>query len=409
MQKQEHPDAGLKDYVRKMFDILWEWATRPRTDEELQAIIVMRCCCSSGTRLTPEHISACKAPIETRSALGWSLVNACLFSGGRVGAPGTMPLSKLQPRSIHGLLPHGSALTVQGVCQWMTCKTTAHDRVEIFSSLHRLMIVSAPLVLPHMIVNRAFFEGIDTLLPPMSLSRGTFQAREEEELAITINECMVLVNVIYSLVCDFEANETMRKVFHHAGAEKLLGAYSRSDNAIVRANDTIREMDADGRRRLQNTVQHPILVVVDQLQSLKHKIGLLTQMFYMDNTTLKQYDDPDKRHLFSPTITQRFSLELIYLRQSFQRCCAPMCVQTVIEVRLKACLGCYNVCYCSRSCQKRAWNHGNVGHRLWCQALVSVQTAIKSCPPVIDQQGKSTAGTSGRPKSGVARVALRRP
>jgi hypothetical protein len=70
-------------------------------------------------------------------------------------------------------------------------------------------------------------------------------------------------------------------------------------------------------------------------------------------------------------------LELQYLKYGGQ-CCAPACLNTVANVRLKICLRCNCVQYCSRSCQKRDWTHAQAGHRLWCQRLNDIQIVVGS-------------------------------
>jgi hypothetical protein len=42
-------------YVGKMFDIMWEWVTRPRSEADMQAILGMHCACSARERRTDDH------------------------------------------------------------------------------------------------------------------------------------------------------------------------------------------------------------------------------------------------------------------------------------------------------------------------------------------------------------------
>jgi hypothetical protein len=37
----------------EVFDALWEWVTRPRTDDEKQVVIGMKCSCSLDERRDP--------------------------------------------------------------------------------------------------------------------------------------------------------------------------------------------------------------------------------------------------------------------------------------------------------------------------------------------------------------------
>jgi hypothetical protein len=76
-------------------------------------------------------------------------------------------------------------------------------------------------------------------------------------------------------------------------------------------------------------------------------------------------------------------MKLGHLTRS-QRCIAPRCLKTLADTPLKFCTGCGGALYCSRSCQKRAWNDADVGHRALCSDILLINEALSNGAGVLN-------------------------
>jgi hypothetical protein len=124
---------------------------------------------------------------------GWHLVVRCIQAAEKADDGDTLPpLNKLHrrkhwPRSLLSFLPHGAALTVQGLYQWLSCSPNAMVRSSLFNSINSLIYIMHSMVITHVIVSRPFLDGIyglNTAKDSFVARHGQF-TREEEEHKIS--------------------------------------------------------------------------------------------------------------------------------------------------------------------------------------------------------------------------------
>jgi hypothetical protein len=235
LQSEPLLNPNIDPYVTQMFNMTWEWVTRPRTSSELQCIVDMQCLCSSGDKRTSNsHVHGQGALIDRRkSTPGWRLRSLCLnpvVIANHTDTSALLRRRKQWPRSIHSYLPHGAAQTILGLFQWLGCEATIIDRVQVYHSLNNLTLILQPLVIPHLIATPPFFDAIYDMSKALHL-RGTLlepplQTEEEIEFTTRLHNCSILVSVMNTLVDVITEGERM--AFHrHAPAKQLCGIRGR--------------------------------------------------------------------------------------------------------------------------------------------------------------------------------------
>jgi hypothetical protein len=379
------PHEDLERYVGKIFDLVWKWATRLRTDEELQILLDRKCTCSPEERRTIMHRA--KRPAQWASAdssPGWQVVGACLEVVAQVDETDVVPLNKFHrrktwPRSIRSILPHGSASTVKGLCQWLKYKTEGGDRRAVLLSLNSMISLLEPLVVPHLIGSRAFLHGTlyrlkfdEQLLAIVrsepAQSPNITAAGRDTPFSVLVQDYLLAIPVMAKLLLR-TSNETERRVFHRHERKKLLAAY---EGAIVISQYAL------------SLNRQPFLSRADRIQDIEKDLQALACILYLDCYTSGVFDFTNPRHVAlvgpnaalvpsAPTPEERFDLELRHITD-IPRCLAPGCIKTMADSHLKLCLGCLQVQYCSRRCQKRGWTNAQTGHRSWCKMVANPST-----------------------------------
>jgi hypothetical protein len=406
----------IRQCVSKVFDLIWEWVTRPRTEQEVRTIIKMKCTCTPEERRADDHTELLDTEewMSPDAIAGWLMVDACLYVGSTVvpdcKQPDILPLNKLRrrehwPHSIRSFLPHGAARTIEGLSVWLKFTSPSQlfsvDRHLLLRSLDNIILIFRPLVVPHVIVSPAILGSIYQMKhvhTSFYIGGNNLPTHKEEQTLVShLKYCHQHTTVIYSLVTHM-TNEMERSVFHHSAPAELLAAYEGAQTVARQAAQTISLLvrrskdDSDSDR---SRCPHPILQMVDHVNQLKQHVTHLVSALYLDlnkDTTKPQgpvcsssssasigihchaHDRKSGRKIYipsAPSPATRLKKELTLLMDS-QRCCAPNCLNTVIEGRLWACAGCSSMVYCSRRCQKRGWTYEGVAHRMWCSKVAEL-------------------------------------
>jgi hypothetical protein len=375
-------------YVNKMFDIIWEWITRPRSDEEMKAVIGMQCSCSAHERrVNVDHKHGEEVYVASKGAPGWSLIRACFYPASHAhdimeGTMLTTPPHELyrrlkwpQSNSVRNILPHGPARTLQSVCQWLKLASDIRDRIDILSGLELMIAMVQPLVVPHLILSSGFLVGAGVVTQainlPDILSTDTGKQLEFEDM---LTDCQSFIPLMFNTIFG-KLNATERKILHNKIPAQLLEIYecslllSRRASAIVqyRRREDLRLLGSSGMTMYETAYR---------IHTLHDRIQQLARQLHEDCSERCVFDLSKKTHLEllssdmvdapkCPPIIQRIYLELKHLPKS-QHCHAPACSKTVMDGRLRLCLGCRHMSYCSRRCQKRAWTSAQMGHRSAC-------------------------------------------
>jgi hypothetical protein len=186
-------------------------------------------------------------------------------------------------------------------------------------------------------------------------------------------DCQVFITLVYEIVSE-KMNAMEKKIFHR---RKLLDLYESALVIFRRATTFLehrRPEDAD----LRDSTGSSIYDTARQILALRDCVPKLAMQLYIDcdQTELDVFDFFNPMHMELlgikagrlpelQSLGDRVNMELRWLEAS-QRCAAPTCLMTAADGRLRLCLGCRRMSYCSRRCQKRAWTHSQVGHRTVC-------------------------------------------
>jgi hypothetical protein len=382
--REESPqsaDVRRDRYVEDILNVIWKWVTRPRTEDELQAVIGLDCSCSDIEQRHLCHKIAESGALRfgAKPCPGWLVVDICLQIAVRADRKNpVLPKKsfdrKSWPRIICDFLPHGDEETLKGVTQWLKCNPSTNDRTQVYDSLGSMIFLMSSLTIPHLLTSWIFFEGFAHIRRAGQLfasRQGALHRREEDEVIEELVEnCRALINAISTLVIPL-VNQTERRIFHLYDPTELLAGYESVRLVTSRASEVIHL-----RHRLSNT----ILQVNCQL-------GILINKFYLDckeNGTFHS-SKTSFRDLAALPEAQLSPLPLASLRlmmmlgpsEMVYKCSAPTCLKTVVDTALRWCKGCFGIRYCSRRCQKRGWTNANVGHRVWCSDI-KLLTAVVS-------------------------------
>jgi hypothetical protein len=381
-------------YVESTYNMIWKWVTRPRTPEEIEAIIRIQCSCSKDEQQASSHaqgMSICMQSFSDTPA--WQLLGFCLDLWRGTYPQDMVPLNRLRrrscwPRSIAGILPHGAAETVQGLLQWLNYASMTCDRDYILRSLGNLIHIVQPLVIPHIIVSDTFCGAIWGMGDLAHLLKANHHKRTPQEaidaVLNALGKCHLNLSLLSTLVL------TLSRI------ERIVFKCRSSEHMLV-GNEAVQQVVRYGLNLFQKTEGHKLChdsrdsfpVVSDKITNVLRSLDLVLSALNQDCPTVNDLNNfyeatdgrADRRQEGSshgPPIILSSSKQIVKHSVarlgSSERCAAPTCAMTVVDCRLKLCMGCKIVKYCSRLCQRRAWTHSSLGHRNWCNMATVYHT-----------------------------------
>jgi hypothetical protein len=69
----------LERLSRRIMNMFWKWVTRPRTDEELRALVDLECSCSPNERQEADHELGKRKTASLGFAPAWLIIEDCLY------------------------------------------------------------------------------------------------------------------------------------------------------------------------------------------------------------------------------------------------------------------------------------------------------------------------------------------
>jgi hypothetical protein len=368
--------------VDTLFNFDWEWITRSRTDEELHALVTSTRTRSPEARRTHEHVDGESQQDRLHNiAPGWCMLGSCLYPVLQADLEDIRPLHELHlrqrwPRSLRTFLPRGPALALQGILQWLKFTSNAKEILPVLGGLDHFVQLVRSSIVPHLVLSRAFKDGTAFMWKQSSRMLGAMLdkysrgSKQEDEMIALYRIYSMFIGMIYDLLPGM--SEMERKVFHHYMVTELLGMY---EGACCGARKFRRLILLYRSEDPQNHRSHPLVDASEDIQILFHNAKHLAQQLYSDCPNNDAFDlsneahslllEHDKSGVKIPPVApvrERLVRELSLL-QDRQQCFAPACQRTRVDCRMRLCMGCRRVSYCSRRCQKKAWTHESAAHR----------------------------------------------
>jgi hypothetical protein len=377
------------------FSLAFAWISQPRSLSSLKQLQDMKCACQRDTRFARNDAMWHKlgrmdyekkwcleqAPEQTPPISAILIITLCpLFNlYEQQDIPRLRELEKRTtwPTSVLQILPHGPEATVRGLLVWFKLKNSARMNIALLETLHMLSTVCTARVIPCMTLSSSFLMGgiTDTI---NDIQTKTERLMSEGHMDVgwmhrSIHDMLFLSRFINRLlVCDMDLNQ--KQVFLHSYSSRLLQALTYGDHACALFEGIISYLTSSPT---------PDTPPVDP--SLSHNIAViravyadLAAMIFVDFLTP---DDPpvpmspEFEANILPVIrdvladeqegVMRSAFLAMYRLGHYERCWALHCPRTAADSKLRHCSGCLRVSYCSRKCQKRAWNlTSNIGsHR----------------------------------------------
>jgi hypothetical protein len=379
-------DSGydIERYLKRMCNMLWKWFTIVRTNEELRAVVGMDCSCSPEDRREPDHLYGQELS-TTRLNLdpGWRVVMNCLYPEEKIDRVEVQPIDRLHrrssawPQSVRAYLPYGASQTLQGLGQWFRITPPVPFKLKAFQILDNTLHLIRPLAIPYFITSSILVDGAGHLSEALELLEYTKPSLDGREFSMLVRECHAYIPLMRHFI--FNAiNASERKVFHRNVQGELADVYQGS--FLVARHATIFARKAPPK--YQSPEQLSLLEMTKEVGSFQEDIMALIRELYWDCSERGEIlADPYQVEALGPmaaqgrpqmAMTVRLRQELADVKTS-QRCSAPTCLNSAADGRLKICSGCLTMPYCSRHCQKEAWNHTRLGHRYICPLPVEVR------------------------------------
>jgi hypothetical protein len=135
-------------------------------------------------------------------------------------------VSQAWPWSIDGYFPHGTAGTVQGVCQWLI---TDQKRESICTVLFAIVEFCQLLTVPHLILCCSFLEttyGITQKSQQLVAIQSQLSYDQGQQKLIDLNnDCFPIISLVQNLVIEGHLNYGEQIIFHRQAPTQLLAAY----------------------------------------------------------------------------------------------------------------------------------------------------------------------------------------
>lgn len=176
-----------------------------------------------------------------------------------------------------------------------------------------------------------------------------------------------LVRLVMELVA-LAFTDVQRRMFQQRGCHELAMAYGAAFHALDRGGKLFSDSESrinSTEARLAAHVVHLGRLLYEDCPELPHTpIRSEIPLRPLENLWMQDASDASDPSLQWLRLTQL----MIHLGIR-QRCGAPSCLATTFDGALKRCTRRQRIQYCSRACQRLAWQHSLVPHRGVCNAL----------------------------------------
>jgi hypothetical protein len=282
---------------------------------------------------------------------------------------------KIWPQSVEQILSHGPEQTVGGSLDWLSSDHVHLKRVsEIMQAFAAVIDLGRPLVLPAMIKTCRFPQlfanaALRWSYELVALTREPLSTTEYHELAEYIAGLFVQLSVIMRTICSDYIDPIVTAVTLKPYHEEVITACDRMIATAAFVHGEIK-------------TEHGLMFLEDVVHFLT-PVGMAIYRHFPEcrvrsvhlakyrNVTMERAQRSNVPH--AVLWTKLFgALSYQVLRQ---QCAMSGCIRNTEHHgrEFRFCAGCRHVQYCSRSCQKRAWQRNDaLQHRDVCAFIHNI-------------------------------------
>jgi hypothetical protein len=382
------PSEGAVQAMDKRFSnvlsVIARWLTAPRTSAEVNNLMGSSCRCSDssyqqtiqahedGLRLIErlEH----RWPLESllHTLLKISLASISFF-GDAPQQRGRRRLDRLfsnrivWPFTLEQLLPWGREDSIRGLLCW--CKVqdpySDMDMSTLLEGVHNYAYaVLSPLALPYVVTSRVFIP--QALLPTMERALDVLSYSIEAPVSPIAHDTAIMTlcrgsRIIWD-ICNIACDGPQRREMIEHALTRMLTCVT---HAYAQLLDVLERFSGHTLRRAIIEATNSLLVFgTFALHDFASRPDLqdfpIPLRFAKDSLAIQDT-------IFTPWQNLWAAMKQL---EKAQDCASPNCSRTYADVwPFHYCGGCRRVSYCSRACQKIAWSHAAVPHRLICEVI----------------------------------------
>jgi hypothetical protein len=266
---------------------------------------------------------------------------------------------RVWPTSREDLLPYGPRATVHGLLAWLDMAQDQDlliDETRVLTVAHVLARYGYPVTLPYLVTSTTLIpRGV---IPTLNLAHGVIRDHDlkgqalqpTERAAIGIlGRCLGVLVTLTNKAC----NHVERQQMLHEHRSMLALSYLRVAEGLQLLHDRFPE---EVPCRPRDDYTRLLMVLVRDFPDLQTTPDMPTWIAHASTD-------------YAHNLWQQM-WEAVLNADRADRCARPGCGRTYADAMVfKRCGGCRRVVYCSRACQKMAWQHPSVPHREICGPL----------------------------------------
>jgi hypothetical protein len=349
------------------------WAVRPRTTAELEECALWKCTCHSSTADPHEFhargqhffkdgcdqqiivfVALCLLPLRLLNERyrGRSMKNRFIKS----------KMRRRWPHSLADVMPDGAENAFRGWVAWfgLDLGPSRHERAELLVVVTVLFKLAPSSTMPYLVGSKTLLTGgiVDSVHHASAKwEKHVFRSADKQHTQVILERTFHLLSGVYVVLGTLLINAHQDQVTAFLAHGKPMDLLHCCDQVIKLLEQIQVKAKAYTIDALTPTAVAALFPVFRNVRRM-----------ICDHLPM---DAPDAEHNMSEK--RRLIKDFCHVAvemASRQLCNAPGCTHTFADSgrRFQYCAGCLRVCYCSRACQKAAWNH-EVGHRDVCSAI----------------------------------------
>jgi hypothetical protein len=363
---------GIADVFNMCFTLSIRWICTPRSKRGRDYLMTSPCTCPSDRRASEAHktgeetmstvyLNNCRPCmafiVELLSAIDSACSNALDRRRDDIKIA-RISARKTWPTQLDQILPFGPENTIRGLFSWLSADFGSADQENVISVARVMLQLTRPLTLPYVVTSRIFLSrGILPLIERACILNVNVQARaragqDTSQVAIKVHDIFYVVFAAMTQIVTAWMDEPLQQTFLRQSASQLLIAYERAWEVCIWHSRNSEDSDT--------------------WEEFMVQIAILGEPILRGHPELRNAPSNRPRHLFSPFATGTWTYILRQNARLYfaERCASPECLKTLAhDGPFKHCGGCKRVLYCSKRCQKTAWQHPAVPHRAVCETL----------------------------------------